>query len=213
MLKIFFDSLHSEKILCTCWPTAQNLSWRRKDCILLIHISFRECILPDVQLPCQAIKVEKLSRESQVYIREFCLVLLPRLKWLKIIQSILNSQSIFYLTSSWEEFFAKFFIMMTKAYILLFNSERHRHLPYWEMMELVTEHKLPLSISWFFLPFLYTWFCLRLDKMNPWKHGLDEQNLIGLPQNEPNPHTWTAAWTCIPSECVQSFLNGSLPYT
>lgn len=153
MLKIFFDSLHSEKILCTCWPTAQNLSWRRKDCILHIHISLRECILPDVQLPCQAIKVEKLSRESQVFIREFCLVLFPRLKWLKIIQSILNSQSIFYLTSSWEEFFAKFFIMMTKAYILLFNSERHRHLPYWEMMELVTEHKLPLSISWFFFTF------------------------------------------------------------
>lgn len=42
MLRIFFHFLHSEKILCTCWPTAQNLSWRRKDCILHIHSRFRE---------------------------------------------------------------------------------------------------------------------------------------------------------------------------
>lgn len=37
-----------------------------------------------------------------------------------------------------------------KVQILILNSERHRHLLYWEVMELATKHKLPLSISRFF---------------------------------------------------------------
>lgn len=41
---------------------------------------------------------------------------------------------------------------------------------------------------------------------------MDEQNFIGPPQNELNPHTPTAACTCIPSESAKDFLNGSLPY-